>query len=97
MDDDLVHALTDDMTDACKVYEKGETKTLKNWKGMEGMATFFSEEIQTVKDLLAGSDRELEASWPHVFWHQAMGQFTNEAGVLFAEAGRSRNPFPRTK
>ena len=97
MDDNLVFTLADDMDDARRIYVKGERKALKNWKGMTQMEAFFSQEVQAVKDLLADSVFELEASWPHVFWHQAMKQVTNEAGVLFADAGRSRNPYQRTK
>ena len=68
-----------------------------NWDGMGDMEEFFSQEIQTIKDLLADSAWEVTASWPHVFWHQAMKHVTNDAGVLFKDVGRSRNPYPRTK
>ena len=62
MDDNLVYALSDSMTNACKIYEKGERKSLKNWAGMNDMETFFAEEIQTIKDLLADSAWEVTAS-----------------------------------
>ena len=59
MNDDLVYELKNDMTEACKVYQKGETKSIKNWGDMAEMEDFFSQEIQTMKELLADTAWEL--------------------------------------
>ena len=96
-DDDLVYALTDEMKRASALYEQGERKALKNWQGMKDMEGFFSDEVQKVKELLQGSTWELTKSWPFVFYHEAVKSFTNDAGVLFQDAGKSRNPHARSK
>ena len=90
------YELKETMDVAWARYKKGERKALRNWDCMSGLADFFSEEIQQIKDTLAGSQHALPATWPDMSVLPAMKTVMQEAGVLFADAGRSRNPYVRT-
>lgn len=93
---DDIYKLNSGMEDAWQRYEKGERKAMKNWKGMVDLQTYYSEQVQIVKDLLAGSKFEVGAQWPGIGIAQAQRYFLQNAGVLFTDAGRARNPYPRT-
>ena len=69
---------------------------MKNWSSMRGMQDYFEKEVQIVKDLLQDSEFAVPADWPHMGWVAAQKTFMQQAGVLFADAGRSRNPYQRT-
>ena len=95
-DDDGFYEVTEDMKDAWARYQKGERKAMKNWSSMRGMQDYFEKEVQIVKDLLQDSEFAVPADWPHMGWVAAQKTFMQQAGVLFADAGRSRNPYQRT-
>ena len=56
------------------------------------MQEYFEREVQTIKDLVADSDYDVEPEWPYMDWKKAAATFMQQAGVLFADAGRVRNP-----
>ena len=93
---DDVYTLTSDMEDAWQLYGKGERRAMKNWKGMTNLQEFYGDEAQAVKDILRGSKYEVGAQWPGIGVAQVQRCFLQDAGVLFADAGRSRNPYSRT-
>ena len=95
-DDDGVYELVEDMAEAWARYRKGAHRAMKNWDAMKDMQEFFEKEVQAVKDMVYDSEFAVEAEWPHMGCNAAQKTFMQHAGVLFAEAGRSRNPFPRT-
>ena len=84
------------MEAAWERYKKGEWKALKNWECLSGMTEFYSEEIQEVKDAVKGSQHDVGVTWPDMAVVPAMKTVMQEAGVLFADADRSRNPHVRT-
>lgn len=95
-DDDGVYELKEDMADAWSRYQKGVRKAFKNWDDMQDVQTFFEREVQTVKDLVAASKFDVEPEWPYMDCKDAIKTFMQQAGVLFPDAGRSQNPYPRT-
>ena len=90
------YELKREMSAAWAFYEKGERRALKNWQTMKDLPDFYSDQIQIIKDVLKGSSYEVGANWPGVAMVPALRYFLQNAGVLFADAGRSRNPYPRT-
>ena len=95
--DDNVYAVEQSMKHACARYAKGERRAMKNWAGMKDLNDTYSDNIQVIKDVLQGSSFELDSQWPGFSCAQAQKAILLDAGVLFEDAGRSRNPYARTK
>ena len=96
MSDDNVYEVKDDMDAARARYAKGERRVMRNWEGMKDLQDVYSNEIQIVKDVVQGSEFEVASQWPGMSYAQAQRVFLQDAGVLFADAGRGRNPYNRT-
>ena len=94
--DENVFAVEQNMSAACERYSKGERRAMKNWKGMQDVAEFYGDKVQEVKDVLEGSAFEVGSQWPGISHSVAQRSFLQNAGVLFTDAGRSRNPYSRT-
>ena len=94
--EDGTYELTSDMNVAWAHYEKGERRALKNWQGMWDLPDFYSDQVQVIKDVLKGSAHEVGAQWSGQAVVPVLRYFLQNAGVLFSDAGRSRNPYPRT-
>ena len=94
--DENVYEVTEDMDAARERYKKGERRAMKNWQGMRDLPEFYSDQIQIIKDVVAGSRFAVANKWPNVSVDDAQRALLQDAGVLFADAGRSRNPYSRT-
>ena len=91
------YGLTENMKEAWDVYRQGERKALARWRGTEDLPEVYDEVVLVTKDVLKDSDFELEAAWPGLFYHDVVRIVANDMGVLFPDAGRSQNPYVRTK
>ena len=60
------------------------------------MVEFYGDEVQEVKDVVEGSVFEVGSQWSGILYSEVQRSFLQNAGVLFADAGRSRNPYSRT-
>ena len=95
-DDNGIYELREDMPQAWARYRKGVHRTMKNWDSMKDMQHVFEKEVQAVKDLVHDSEFDVESAWPYMGYIAAQKTFMQHAGVLFEDAGRGRNPYPRT-
>ena len=64
---------------------------------MKDLPEFYGNQIQIIKDVLAGSRFAVASQWTGVSVEDAQRALMQDAGVLFADAGRSRNPYNRTE
>ena len=78
-------------------YKKGERRTMKNWRGVRDLPEFYGDQIQIIKDVVTGSHFDVGSQWPAISLEQAKRSLLKDAGVLFADAGRTRNPCYRTE
>ena len=84
------------MPKAAQLYKPGKSGVLKKWPEIVAAGATFEEEIQSAKDVFADSVDALAVSFPGVDFHTFCKDILNKAGVLFEDAGRSRNPYRRT-
>ena len=80
---------------AVKFYKPSKSDVLWNLPFMRNMKEFFSEQIQVVKDVLDGTEGELERDWPYKCLKEVSLNILKEAGVLHRDAVKSKNPYNR--
>ena len=80
---------------AAKFYKPAKSAVLWNLPFMRNMKDFFSEQVQVVKDVLDGTEAELERDWPYKSFKEVSSDILMEAGVLHRDAARSKNPYKR--
>ena len=85
------------MDKAAQYYAPGMTGVMKKWQEMAGASTIFDKEVQSAKDVFADSTDQLDADFPGMDFQQFCKEILNDSGVLFSDAGRSRNPYRRTQ
>ena len=86
---------TEVMPFAAKFYKPARKAVLWNMPFMKDMSEFFSEQIQVVKDVLDGTDSELERDWPYHSFKEFSSEVLINSGVLHHDAARSKNPYKR--
>ena len=80
---------------ASKFYKPARSAVLWNLPFMKDMSGFFSEQIQVVKDVVEGTDSELERDWPYCSFKEISTEILINSGVLHHDATRSKNPYKR--
>ena len=85
------------MDKAALFYKAGRTGVLRKWQEIVGASAVFEEEIQSAKEVFADSTDQLDKSFPGMDFSQFCKEVLNNSGVLFADAGRSRNPYRRSQ
>ena len=86
---------TKTMPFAAKFYKPARSAVLWNLPMMRDMKTFFSDQIQVVKDVLEGTDGELERDWPYRSFKDVSADILMDVGVLHKNAAKSKNPYKR--
>ena len=84
------------MGKAAEFYKPGKTGVMKKWMEMKGASAIFEEDVGSAKDVFADSTDELDAKFPGTSFDQFCKEILNDSDVLFADAGRSWNPYRRT-
>ena len=84
------------MKNAAEVYKAGKTGVMKKWMEIKGARNIFESEAAAAKDVFADSTEELGVDFPGMGFDQFCKEILNVSGVLFADAGKSRNPYRRT-
>ena len=84
------------MDKAAAFYIAGKTGVMHKWPEMVAASETFANEVRTAKEIFADSDEELDEAFPEANFQEFCKQILNESGVLFADAGRSRNPYKRS-
>ena len=83
------------MPEAAGFYAPAKSGVLWKLPFMTTMEDYFSNEIQIVKDMLEGSELELERDWPNCGFQDVASQIMIKSGVLHRDADKSRNPYRR--
>lgn len=84
------------MEKAADLYKPGKTGVMKKWTEMNVAKKVFDQEVSSAKDVFADSTDELDVDFPGMNFEQLCKEILNDSGVLFADAGRSKNPYRRT-
>ena len=84
------------MDKAAAYYKAGKTGVMHKWPEMIAASETFANEVRSTKEIFADSDAELDEAFPEADFQQFCKQILNESGVLFADAGKSRNPYKRS-
>ena len=84
------------MDKAAEFYTAGKTGVMKKWPVMVAASEAFDSEVTSAKEIFADSEDELDAAFPEADFQKFCKQVLNDSGVVFAEAGRARNPFKRS-
>ena len=74
---------------ASKFYKPAKSEVLWNLPFMRQMDTFFSNQIQEVKDVLDGTASELERDWPYHSFRDVSKELLLKFGVLHHNADKS--------
>ena len=88
---------TELMPFASKFYKpaKSAVAVLWNLPFMKQMDVFYSNQIQLVKDVLDGTDAELERDWPYQSFKDVSSDLLLKSGVMHRNADKSKNPYKR--
>ena len=84
------------MPKAAEFYKAGKTGVMRKWPEMLTAKEAFEREIQSAKDLFEDSPDALPSLFPEVDFDGFCNCVLNDAEVLFADAGRSKNPYKRS-
>ena len=84
------------MAKAAEVYKPGKTGVMRKWQEIEGASSIFEDEVGSAKDIFEGSTDELDSSFPGMDFNGFCKEVLNKSGVVFADAGRAKNPYRRT-
>ena len=84
------------MGKSAECYKPNKTGVMKKWMEIKGVKGVFEQEVGSAKDVFADSTDELDADFPDMTFEQLFKEILNDSGVLFADAGRSRNPYRRS-
>ena len=84
------------MDKAAEFYKPGKTGVMKKWQELIGASGIYEDEVQSAKDIFADSSDELDPDFPGMDFTAFCKEILNYSGVLFADAGRVRNPYRRT-
>ena len=83
------------MPSAAEFYAPAKSGVLWKLPFMTTMEDYFSNKIQIVKDMLAGSELELERDWPNCGFQDVASQVLIKSDVLHRDADKSKNPYRR--
>ena len=84
------------MPKAAEFYQPGKTGVMRRWPEMIAAKEAFEREIQSAKDIFEDSEDELESLFPDTDFDGFCTCVLNDSEVLFADAGRSKNPYKRS-
>ena len=95
--DDGVYCLdVHKMPRAAEVYAPCKKGVMKKWPEMISAKEMYEQEIQAAVDVFTGSDDQLAKDFPSTSFEGFSVAVLNDSHVLFADAGRSKNPYRRT-
>ena len=86
----------DTMPRAAEVYKAGKRGVMRKWAEFTTAKELYEQEIQSAIDVFAESESELPPDFPGTSFDEFCTAFLNESHILFADAGRSKNPYRRT-
>ena len=80
---------------AKEFYKPAKAAVLWNIPVMQRMEEFFEEQIQAVKDVLEGTESEVESDWPYVSFREVSAEVLLSSGVLHRDSDKSKNAYKR--
>lgn len=66
---------------------------MRKWQEIVGASAVFEEEVGSAKDIFQGSTGELDPSFPGMKFNKFCKEILNRSGVVFEDAGQSKNPY----
>ena len=86
---------TETMPKSKEFYKPAKAAVLWNLPFMRRLDHFFSDQVQAVKDVLHGTEAELERDWPYSSFRQVSTEILLNSGVLHHDADKSKNCYKR--